>query len=98
MTGKILKELPLLCIQYLTQFFNAILLRGYFPTQWKVAQIIFIPKPGKPPHQLSCYRTIRLLPIVSKSLKKFFSNASFRYLNMPTSYLIISSASDRDTP
>jgi hypothetical protein len=48
MTGKTLKELPTLCIQYLTQLFNAILLRGYFPTQWKVAQIILIPKPGKP--------------------------------------------------
>jgi hypothetical protein len=29
MTGKILKELPTLCIQYLTQLFNAILLCGY---------------------------------------------------------------------
>jgi hypothetical protein len=45
MSGKTLKELPTLCIQYLTQLFNAILLRGYFPAQWKVAQIILIPKP-----------------------------------------------------
>jgi hypothetical protein len=33
MTGKILKELPTLCLQYLTQLFNAILLRGYFPAK-----------------------------------------------------------------
>jgi hypothetical protein len=46
MTGKILEELPTLCIQYLTQLFNAILLRGYFSSQWKVAQIILIPKPS----------------------------------------------------
>jgi hypothetical protein len=75
MTGKILKELPIPCIQYLTQLFNAILLCGYFPAQWKVAQIILIPKHGKPPHQLSSYRIIaykvfeklllqRLLPLV----------------------------------
>jgi hypothetical protein len=70
MTGKILKELPTPCIQYLTQLFNAILLRGYFPTQWKVAQIILIPKPGKPPHQLSFYRPISLLPFVSKVFEK----------------------------
>jgi hypothetical protein len=70
MTGKVLKELPTLCIQYLTQFFNAILLRGYFPTQWKVAQIILIPKPGIPPHKLSSYRPISLLPIVSKVFEK----------------------------
>jgi hypothetical protein len=31
MTGKILKELPPLCIQYITQHFSAILLLGYFP-------------------------------------------------------------------
>jgi hypothetical protein len=70
MTGKILKELSTLCIQYLTQLFSAILLHGYFPTQWKVAQIILIPKPGKPPHQLSSYRPISLLPIVSKVFEK----------------------------
>jgi hypothetical protein len=70
MTGKILKELPTLCIQYLTQLFNAILLRGYFPTHWKVAQIILIPKPGKPPHQLSSYRPVSLLPIASKVFEK----------------------------
>jgi hypothetical protein len=56
-----------LCIQHLTQLFNAILLRVYFPTQWKVAQIILILKPGKPPHQLSSYR-----PIVSKVFGKLF--------------------------
>jgi hypothetical protein len=46
MIGKTLKELPTLYIQYLTQLFNAILLRGYFPTHWKVAQIIR--SPGNP--------------------------------------------------
>jgi hypothetical protein len=68
LTGKILKELPTLCIQYLTQLFNAISLRGYFPTQWKVAQIILIPKPGKPLRKLSSYQSISLLPIVFEKL------------------------------
>jgi hypothetical protein len=36
-TGKILKELPTIGIKYLTQLFNAVLLKGYFPAQWKVA-------------------------------------------------------------
>jgi hypothetical protein len=64
--GQILKELPIIDTKYLTQLFNAILLLNYFPTQWKVAQIILILKPGKPPHDLSSYRPISLLPIVSK--------------------------------
>jgi hypothetical protein len=47
-TGKILQELPVVGIQYLTQLFNADMLTGLFPGQWKVAQIILILKPGKP--------------------------------------------------
>ncbi|PNF15162.1 hypothetical protein B7P43_G14817, partial [Cryptotermes secundus] len=45
-TGKVLKELPEKGIRYITQIFNAILSTGYFPDQWKVAQVILIPKPG----------------------------------------------------
>jgi hypothetical protein len=30
-TGKILKELPIIAIKYLTQLFNAAFLNGYFP-------------------------------------------------------------------
>jgi hypothetical protein len=52
-TGKILKELPTIGIKYLAQLFNAVLLKGYFPAQWKVVQIILILKPGKPPNELT---------------------------------------------
>jgi hypothetical protein len=69
-TGKILKALPTVGIKYLTQLFNAILLLNSFPSQWKVAQIIPILKPGKPPHALTFYWPISLLPIVSKVLEK----------------------------
>jgi hypothetical protein len=70
MTGKTHKELPTLCIQYLAQLFNAILLRGYFPTQWKVARILIL-KPGILLHQLPSYRPISLLPLASKVFEKF---------------------------
>jgi hypothetical protein len=63
-TSKILKELPIIGIKYLTQLFNAVLFKRYFPAQWKVTQIILILKPGKPPNELS------LLPIVSKVFEK----------------------------
>jgi hypothetical protein len=43
----------------------AVLLKGYFPAQWKVAQIILILKPRKPPNELKSYRSISLFPIVS---------------------------------
>jgi hypothetical protein len=69
-TGKIVKKLPIIAIKYLTQLFNAVLLKGYCPAQWKVAQIIFILKPGKPPNELTSYRPISLLPIVSEDFEK----------------------------
>jgi hypothetical protein len=69
-TGNILKELPIIGIKYLTQLFNAVLLIGYFLAQWKVTQIILILKPGKPSNELTSYRPISLLPIVSKVFGK----------------------------
>jgi hypothetical protein len=56
-TSWTLKELPTLGFQYLTQLFNAMLLHGYFQAQWKVTQMILIPKPGKPPHAPSSYKS-----------------------------------------
>jgi hypothetical protein len=55
-TGKILKELPIIVTKYHTQLFNNILLLNCFRSQRKVAQIILILKPGKPPHDLPSYR------------------------------------------
>jgi hypothetical protein len=70
-TGKILKELPTIGIKYLTQLFNAVLLKGYFLAQCKVTQIILILKPGKPPNELTSYRPISLLPTASKDFERY---------------------------
>lgn len=69
-TARILKELPKKGVQYLTQIFNAILRTGYYPLLWKVAQIILIPKPGKPVEEVKSYRPISLLSVMSKVFEK----------------------------
>jgi hypothetical protein len=46
-----LQELPVVGIQHLTQIFNAVMLTGHFPAQWKVGLFILIFKPGKPPNE-----------------------------------------------
>jgi hypothetical protein len=69
-TGRLLKELPQKGVLLLTFIFNAVLRLEYFPSQWKIAQIIVIPKPGKPLHEASSYRPISLLSIVSKVFEK----------------------------
>jgi hypothetical protein len=62
--------LPIIGIKYLTQLFNAVLLKGYFLAQWKVAQIILILKPRQPPNELTSYQKISLLPTVSEVFEK----------------------------
>jgi hypothetical protein len=62
--------LPIIRIKDLTQIFNAVLLKGYFPAQWTIIQIIFSLKPGKPPNELTSYWPISLLLIVSKVFEK----------------------------
>jgi hypothetical protein len=69
-TGKVLKELSEKRMKKLTILFNAILRTGIFPDQWKVAQIILIPKPGKNLEDITSYQPISLLPITSKLFKK----------------------------
>lgn len=71
-TGKVLKELPRKAIIFLAMLFNAVLRLEYIPSQWKVAEIVVILKPGKQPHQVGSYRPISLLPIPSKLFEKLF--------------------------
>lgn len=71
-TGEILKNLSPEGIKMITIIFNAILRLGYFPSQWKVAQIILILKPGKDATETASYRPISLLPVLSKVFERIF--------------------------
>jgi hypothetical protein len=73
-TGKILRQLPNKSIVLLTIIFNSMLRLSYFPTTWKCAQIVMIPKPGKPINEVTSYRPISLLPILSKIFEKLLLN------------------------
>jgi hypothetical protein len=68
-TGKILKELSQKGLRAITQIYNAILQNEYFPRQWKVGQITMTVKPEKHPNDITSYRPISLLPILSKILE-----------------------------
>jgi hypothetical protein len=54
----------------LTYIFNAIIKQKYWPSQLKTAETIMILKPGKNPNNVSSYRPISLLCIISKLLEK----------------------------
>lgn len=71
-TGEIMKNLPLKAIVKITKIINAAFRLKYVPDLWKVAEVILIPKPGKPPQDVTSYRPISLLPVMSKLFEKLF--------------------------
>ena len=71
---KAIKEHPMKGIAFTTSIFNAILRLEYYPKAWKISLFTLIPKPGKPIHETSSYRSISLLPILSKLFAKMLTN------------------------
>ena len=62
--------LPNNIFEAIAKIINAGFRFKYFPSIWKVAEVIMVPKPGKPTTELTSYRPISLLPILSKVLEK----------------------------
>ena len=54
-SGTVLQELPPKAITFLTILYNSILRLSYYPLLWKFAQIIMVPKPGKPVAEVASY-------------------------------------------
>lgn len=54
---------------WLTTVFNADLSEGVFPARWKMAQLVLLPKPGKPVGELSSNWPLCLLNTAKKMLE-----------------------------
>lgn len=83
-TPRILKALPESAFLLITQIFNGILRLGEYPRQWKKSQIVMIYKPGKPENELSSYRPISLLPVLSKVFERLFKARILCFVKLPT--------------
>lgn len=70
LNNTILKHIPKKCIVQLTKIFNACLNFGYFPSVWKKAKVIALPKPNKDNTLPANYRPISLLSSISKLLER----------------------------
>ena len=77
---EILANLPNKMILRLTNIMNACLSMGYFPDAFKVAKIIFIPKPNKNPHRIENKRPISLLETPGKTFESIINNRLRNYL------------------
>ena len=73
-TSTMLRNLSRKSLIYLTQLFNHLLQRGLFPTNWKRAKVIPIPKPNKPPPDPNSYRPISLLSTVGKLFERIIAS------------------------
>jgi hypothetical protein len=71
-TGQIIKALPEKALRKLQHIINAIFRLSYVPRQWKVAEIIMIPKPNKPLNDKASYMPISLLTTTSKIFERLF--------------------------
>jgi hypothetical protein len=67
---RVFKLLPEGGYRFLSSFFTAILGCQWYPTDWKHAVLIPIPKEGKDPHAPGSYRPISLTTCISKIFEK----------------------------
>lgn len=65
-----LKHMPRKPLVLLTRIINSCLLLQFFPTQWKTARLVPIPKPGKDHKLPENYRPISLLSTLGKTLER----------------------------
>lgn len=72
---KFLKIIIPWIIDYITHLFNSIITTSSFPSIWKYAKIVPIPKSNTE------YRPIAILPFISKILEKILHNQLSVYLN-----------------
>jgi hypothetical protein len=70
LTDTVLKELPQEGFRALTQIYNATLRLEYFPRYRKIGKVIMIARPGRDPTEVTSYRPISLVPVLSKLVGK----------------------------
>jgi hypothetical protein len=80
-TSVMLRYLSKKALIFLTRIFNHLLRTSHFLSAWKRATIIPIPKPNKPPSDLSSYRPISLLSIVIKLFERIIANRLVTYVS-----------------
>ncbi|GBP89043.1 Probable RNA-directed DNA polymerase from transposon BS [Eumeta japonica] len=79
-SNKAIKCFPLTLLSLLVTIFNACLKNSYFPPVWKEAEVIGIPKPGKPRNLPASYRPISLLSGLGKVYEKILKTRLSEYL------------------
>ena len=75
-----LRHMPDPAFSFLLELYNSIWSNGDFPSSWRTAVVIPIPKPGKDHLQVSNYRPISLTSCLCKVLEKMVNSRLVWYL------------------
>lgn len=75
----ILKHIPVELIREYCTIFNNIINNSYFPSAWKTAKTVVIPKKDKNPSILKNLRPISLLPNISKVFESCINNNLLKF-------------------
>ena len=75
-----LKQLPSCSLDFLLQAYNEVWVSGKFPTSWKQATIIPIPKPGEDNTEPSNYCPIALTSCLCKTLERIINTLLIWFL------------------
>lgn len=76
-----IKQLPNHFVSILTDFFNTCWKNDKIPIAWKQAQVVAIPKVGKPKNLPSSYRPISLTPHLGKIYERIIKNRMEYFLD-----------------
>ena len=79
-TYYMLKHIPDNFNEILLHFFNQIYTTGNFPSNWREATVIPLPKPGKNKHEPQNYRPISLTSHLCKTMETMVTNRLKWYL------------------
>ena len=77
---QLLKHLPDASLLLLLNMFNKIWISGDFPSDWRKAIVIPIPKPGKDPNNPTSYRPIALTSCICKTMERMINRRLVWYL------------------
>ena len=77
---QLLKHLPDASLLLLLNILNKIWLSGDFPSDWRKAIVILIPKPGKDPTNPTNYRPIALTSCICKTMERMINSRLVWYL------------------
>jgi len=80
-TPLILRHLSRKTLAHLTYLFNHLLRLGHFPTCWKRAKVVPIPKPNKPGNDPNSYRPISLLSTLGKLFESIVAARLTSFVN-----------------